>query len=286
MVIGSAGRVHELATVVPVSAPVSDEIAATLGRFFTGGAGPRHTDLDAVFLRTGFGDIAPYDDTQPNKEIRVRRTVQAAIRRPTRARELVEGLLAEMRAAYCFEPRHDQFDVERFHAAQQAFGRAGWELTDDGELRFTGAVELETGGRPALDEQLARLQGAIDDPALAIGAAKDLLEAVAKFVLEEIAGGVPANADFSSLWFHARDRLGIHPKDVTDGQPGGSHVRAILQSTWTIAEKVNDLRNEQGTGHGRTLPTGITSEMAVLVVREACSVAEFTLRALDRAVGR
>jgi hypothetical protein len=33
---------------------------------------------------------------------------------------------------------------------------------------------------------------------------------------------------------------------------------AIHQSTWQIAEQVNTLRNLQGTGHGRTLPTGIT----------------------------
>jgi hypothetical protein len=53
-----------------------------------------------------------------------------------------------------------------------------------------------------------------------------------------------------------------------------------------IAEQVNVLRGLQGTGHGRTLPMGVSPELAMLVVREACSVAEFTLNALDRQRGR
>jgi hypothetical protein len=61
---------------------------------------------------------------------------------------------------------------------------------------------------------------------------------------------------------------------------------AIQQSTWQIAEQVNTLRNLQGTGHGRTLPTGITEDLALLVVREACTVAECFLALLDKTHGR
>ncbi|HEX3196909.1 MAG TPA: abortive infection family protein [Propionibacteriaceae bacterium] len=61
---------------------------------------------------------------------------------------------------------------------------------------------------------------------------------------------------------------------------------AIHQSTWQIAEQVNTLRNLQGTGHGRTLPTGITEDLALLVVREACTVAECFLALLDKTHGR
>ncbi len=61
---------------------------------------------------------------------------------------------------------------------------------------------------------------------------------------------------------------------------------AILQSSWTIAEQLNELRNLQGAGHGRTLPTGVSVELALLVVREACSVSEFMLITLDRVLGR
>lgn len=63
-------------------------------------------------------------------------------------------------------------------------------------------------------------------------------------------------------------------------------LSALRVAGWKIAQQVNVLRGLQGTGHGRTLPTGVTPEQAVLVVREACAVAEFALSSLDRQLGR
>ncbi|WP_147103903.1 abortive infection family protein [Nesterenkonia populi] len=44
--------------------------------------------------------------------------------------------------------------------------------------------------------------------------------------------------------------------------------RGILQhgSIWTIAEQVNELRNLQGTGHGRTMHMGVSEDLALLVI--------------------
>ena len=259
-----------------------------LGRFFTGGSGPRHSVLTGLFIRTGYGSDDPYDESlgTPNKETRVRTVLMAAARRPSRARDLVDGLLAEMRVEGCFTRDGFGYNRNDVVAAQQAFARADWDLTDDGRLQRAGVIDLSTGGRHALDEQLDRLRRATDDPGLLLGTAKDLLESTAKFVLEELAVPYRANADFSELWFHARDRLGILPQHVSDTMVGARQIKSILQSAWTIAEQTNQLRGLQGTGHGRTLPTGVTAEMALLVVREACSVVEFTLRVLDRALGR
>lgn len=268
--------------------PLTPEIVAALSRFFTGGTGPRHRDLTHIFTQTGFGDVAPFDELTrtPNKETRVRRTLQAGSRRGAQARPLVEGLLAEMRVHGCFSGESQAADRNLIRSAQQAFARAGWDLTNDGQLRQTGAIDLETGGRDALDEQLARLQRSIGDPGLAIGTTKDLLESVAKFVLEELGAPVDRrNMDFNGLWYLARDRLGIHPQQLAEGTPASAPLRKILQSAWTIAEQVNELRKLQGTGHGRTLPTGVSQETAWLVVREACVVVEFSLASLDRVLG-
>ena len=54
----------------------------------------------------------------------------------------------------------------------------------------------------------------------------------------------------------------------------------------TIAENVNGGRNLQVTGHGRTLPAGVSEGLAPLVEREACRVAEHRLRRLDAEDGR
>jgi hypothetical protein len=56
-------------------------------------------------------------------------------------------------------------------------------LDDGGGLTREGVIDLSTGGRAALDEQLKRLQRSTDDPGQLLGSAKDLLEAVTKFVL-------------------------------------------------------------------------------------------------------
>jgi hypothetical protein len=267
--------------------PVSDEIAAALARFYHGGDGPSHTRLTAAFTSGGYSDVAPYRvgaAVNPNKEERILRTVRAAMRRPAGAKRLVEALLVDLRVDGSFNGGDARQGTVR--AAQRAFARSGWTLGDDGHLSPAGPIDLSTGGREALDEQLQRLRRATADPGLLLGSAKDLLEAVAKFVLEELGVPVSAKADYGHLWYLARDRLGILPEQVAPGVPGERQIKAVLQSAWKIAEQVNELRGIQGTGHGRTLPTGVSTELALLMVREACSVAEFVLTTLDRRYGR
>jgi Abortive infection C-terminus len=268
--------------------PVSQEIAAALARFFFGGAGPSHASITNVSAAAGYADDDPYSPvTQgPNKEERVRTVLDAARRRPERARELVDALLVQLRVYGCFNPEGAFYDRENVLTAQRAFRRAGWALSDEGLLSIVGAIELTTGGREALDEQMDRLRRSTDDPGQLLGSAKDLLEAIAKFALEEIGFPAPSNAGFDHLWHLARDRLGMLPNQVDAGLPGAKNIKAILQSSWTIAEQVNGLRGLQGTGHGRTLPTGVSADMALMVVREACSVAEFALTRLDRMHGQ
>lgn len=275
--------------------PVSDEVAAALGAFVAGGVGPRHSTLSRVFARAGYGKAAQYSANsplpQPNKEDRVRETVSAAAREPHRSRELVEALLAEYRVAGFFTPEDNPTDErsrkDKVRVAQAAFARVDWELTESGELRPAGlGTVVAVQGRPAIEDQLARLRRASDDPALLLGTAKEMLESTAKYVLEAFSVPYSSKTDFDQLWFHARDRLGLNPKDIDITQPGGEQVRELLQASWAIARMTNQVRNIEGTGHGRTLPTAMTPEMAMLVVREACSVAQLVLSTLDRSLAR
>jgi hypothetical protein len=264
------------------SQPVSDEIAGALALFFTGGSGPTHASLSGVFARSGYGDADPYRPPSrghlggPNKEARVLAVVRTAVERPARARELIDGLLALLSGYFRSSVEEHQSLVA---TAQSAFRRVGWSLSAEGRLHPFDGPNLETGGRQALDEQLGRLRSATNDPGQLLGSAKDLLEAVAKFVLEELEDDAPDS--FGSLLYAARTRLGIHPKQVAGDNPGSDQVRKIVGAAWTIAEQVNELRGLQGAGHGRTLPTGVTPELAMLVVRETCSVAQFLLDSLD-----
>ena len=142
------------------------------------------------------------------------------------------------------------------------------------------------GGRPALDEQLSRLRHNVEDPGVLLGGAKELLESICKFVLEEQSMLPDRRADFDELLALALDRLQLQPQLVDVTVPGGKQVRAIYQSAKTTASTINELRNLQGTGHGRTLPTGISRETGRYVIREATHVAELLLSTHDRQMGR
>jgi len=264
--------------------PLNDEIAAAFAQFFFGGSGPSHSNLSRLFAAAGYGDADPYDpNTQtPNKQQRVLAVFRASERRPAGARKLVDGMLNALRLNGAFGDYADDKHVADLRAAVT---HAGWALSADGRLEHAGDIHLETGGRAALDEQLERLRRNLDDPAALLGGAKELLEAVAKFVLEE-GGRLPERADFPALVALSFEQLGLRPAVVDDSVPGAKQVRAIYQSAKTVALTVNELRNLQGTGHGRTLPTGVTAEAARYVIREAVHVADLMLSTHDRQMGR
>ncbi|NEE01512.1 abortive infection family protein [Phytoactinopolyspora halotolerans] len=267
------------------SPPVSSEIAAALGKFFFAGAGPSHSTLTRAFLNTGYGQDDPYDEAAgaPNKQQRVLAVVNAARRRPAGARRLVDELLTALRMEGCLE---DPSLTSQRQALGRALSRAGWALDADGYMTTVGVINLETGGRSALDEQLARLQRNSEDPAALLGGAKDLLESISKFVLEERMMLPDRRLDFDEALHLALDQLGLLPKLVDTEVPGAKQLRAIYQSAKTTASTVNELRNLQGTGHGRTLPTGVNAEAGRYVIREAAHVAELMLAAHDRQMGR
>ncbi|MFC8037974.1 abortive infection family protein [Paenarthrobacter sp. NPDC057355] len=273
------------------SQPISQEVGAALARFFFGGAGPSHAKLTRAFMAGGYGDDdlgAPKPGTAsgPNKEHRLLHVFAVAVRRPANSKALIQALLTDLRVHGSFTADHDKYFPEAVRSAQAAFTRVGWNLSDDGQLFPMGEIDLSTGGRQALEEQLERLRKNTDDPAALLGTAKDLLEASAKFVLEGVGFPVSGKEDFNQLWYLSRERLNLLPQNVDTNVPGYKSIQAVLGSAWKIADQVNALRNLQGTGHGRTLPTGVTGELALLVVREACSVADFMLSTLDRQLGK
>ena len=264
--------------------PLTSDISAAMAMFFHGGAGPSHTTITTVLTGSGYGDNYVYNPNAQgtNKQQRVLTALRTAQREPTRARTLVDELLSTLRVAGLIGEEASGENVDRL---KRALASSGWYLTEDGYLQPFGNVDLDTGGRPALEEQVDRLRRSTSDPALLIGTAKELLESVSKFVLEELGIPVGNKMSYDQLWHLARERLGVLPQQVDPNLPGVEAIRAIHQSTWNIADQINKLRNLQGTGHGRTLPSGVSEDLAMLVVREAATVADYMLARLDREKG-
>lgn len=266
---------------------LSDEVAASLSKFFFGGEGPSHAEITRCFAACGLADDDPYDRTTgtPNKQQRVLVLCQAARRRPGEvSTKALDQLLTALRVDGMFDSKEPQMR-ERVAALRRALAARGAVLDDEGRLQ-DHLLDLGTGGRAALDEQLKRLRHNVEDPGALIGGAKELLESICKFVLEEQSMLLDRKMDFDELLALALDRLQLQPGMISPSQPGGKQLRAIYQSAKTTASTINELRNLQGTGHGRTLPTGISKETGRYVIREATHVAELLLTTHDRQMGR
>jgi|tagenome__1003787_1003787.scaffolds.fasta_scaffold20860815_1 hypothetical protein len=133
----------------------------------------------------------------------------------------------------------------------------------------------------AIYEQLERIRRSVeDDPALAIGSAKELIETTAKVVLRE--RGLPVNEtdDLPKLAGQAQTAVGLHP--MGSGPDASEGVRQILGAVTTIARGLAELRNRgHGTGHGpATARTGLRPRHAHLAVNAAITWCQLLLDTL------
>jgi len=132
---------------------------------------------------------------------------------------------------------------------------------------------------PELHRQLSRLSTAADDdPALAIGTAKELVETTCKTILQARGVSVGDSADITELVKAARKVLGLLPDDVPSAAKGAEVIRRLLSNLGSVAQGLGELRNLYGTGHGRTGSSkGLSARHARLAVGSAATLASFLL---------
>lgn len=128
-----------------------------------------------------------------------------------------------------------------------------------------------------LAAQVMRLQLAIvDDPASAIGTAKELLETCCKTVLVD--HGVTGYDDFDvpKLTKETLKVLKLTPENVPDTARGKDAVKKMLQGLAMAAQGLAELRNKYGTGHGKVAGTASPKPRhAALAVGAATTLATF-----------
>ena len=112
----------------------------------------------------------------------------------------------------------------------------------------------------------------------ALGKAKELVETVAKVVVESAEGTVADEADYTPTVKSAHKALRRQPGvDLSQHQ----EVRAIAQAAQTMATSLGPLRNAFGTGHGRARVPNVSMEMATLGVESALIWCRWALRRLE-----
>jgi hypothetical protein len=110
-----------------------------------------------------------------------------------------------------------------------------------------------------------------------LGKAKELVETVAKVVVESAEGTVADEADYAPTVKSAHKALRRQPGvDLSQHQ----EVRAIAQAAQTMATSLGPLRNTFGTGHGRARVPDVSTEMVTLGVESALVWCRWALRRL------
>jgi AbiJ N-terminal domain 3/Abortive infection C-terminus len=126
-------------------------------------------------------------------------------------------------------------------------------------------------------QQITRMEGALNnDPCLAIGTAKELVETCCKTILKERGIEIQGNPDLPHLVKKTSKELRLTPEDIPDTAQARDTIRRILSNLATITQGIAELRNFYGTGHGREANIrGLQPIHAKLAVGAASTLAVF-----------
>lgn len=182
------------------------------------------------------------------------------------------------------------FDAKAYKASLDQL--VGWLKKDgyiyeDGRLASIGhtaslrhlktkAVGLDAG---YLATQIKRIEGALtDDPDLAIGQAKELVETSCKTILHEHGIEGADKLDVPALVRRTMETLKLVPEGISDQTKGAKAIKAILGNLATVTQGLAELRNLYGTGHGRHgSAKGLLPRHAKLAAGVAATLATFLL---------
>jgi len=130
---------------------------------------------------------------------------------------------------------------------------------------------------PELHRQIERMKSSVDDdPGLAIGTAKELIETTCKTILEERGIQFNENDDISNLIKETRKSFGLIPDNIPNFAKGSEIIRRLLGNLGNIAQGLGELRNLYGTGHGKHGKSkGLSPRHARLAVGAASTLALF-----------
>jgi hypothetical protein len=158
---------------------------------------------------------------------------------------------------------------------------------EDGHVKLTFARpdHISDAAWEAIQQHVQRVDIAIssDDLPLAIGSAKEVVESVARVVIEAKSLVVGSNEDFDTVVNEAHQALERQPGKDLSMSPD---VRAIASSARKMMAAVRNIRNDVGTGHGRGHVDLIDEEKVWTVIDAAGLWSRWALRRLGHLLGR
>lgn len=130
-----------------------------------------------------------------------------------------------------------------------------------------------------VSQQITRMEAAVhNDPGLAIGTAKELIETCCKTILDNRGVSYSSNLDLPQLVKATSKELSLTPNDIPEQAKAAETIKRLLSNLATITQGITELRNQYGTGHGKAANAkGLSSRHAKLAVGAASTLAVFLL---------
>jgi len=135
-----------------------------------------------------------------------------------------------------------------------------------------------------MQDQLSRAESAVqNDPALAIGTAKELVETCCKTMLGKLSIEIPEGIELPRMANMLLEELELLPRTVDAADKGADALRALLGNFANIPHRLAELRNLYGTGHGKDGKfQGLEPHHAQLAVESAQAFINFVVAAFRR----
>jgi len=272
--------------------PVDDTVVYALARIVADAQkerrDPSHSDIDFQISKAGLSSADPNKEGPPvGKAKRIRAVLTWGMEhQPESAERFAAGIIAAVKACGGFRESSPNFvGKDQISNLTDALRNLGVSLGTDGSLAPVALDELS--GRPltkALEIYVERAKKGIEDAALVVGTSKDLMEAVAAHVIQELWGQRPTRANFPFLLGQAFTALDFGTSASTEEQ--GEHPRKNMErKMYDLACSINRLRNKQGTGHGRPWTPDLTNEEARAAIEFIGTISERMLNELRKKKG-
>ena len=269
--------------------PVNDTVIYALARLVddaqTERRDPSHSDIEFQIKKTGLQCSDPNKEGPPvGKAKRIRAVLTWSLEnRPESAENFAAGLISSIRACGGFRKNSPNFvGSDAIKDLSDALKQLGILLAEDGSLTPLALENLSGEDlTKALEIYTQRAKKGIEDAALMVGTSKDLMEAVAAHVLQELWGQYPGTANFPTLLGQAFTALDM--STPAEKEVSGEHPRKNMErKMYDLACAINRLRNKQGTGHGRPWLPDLDQDEAKAAIELIGTISERMLSKLEQ----
>lgn len=128
------------------------------------------------------------------------------------------------------------------------------------------------------EDHLRRIDaGLAADPAAAIASSKEMVESVCKIILDDYEIPYRSKDDLLTLYKAAAGALKLNAESVPENKKGSQAAQGTLRALVTAVQRLAELRNELGLGHGRSKASQALTRHARLAFNSGSAVAEFLL---------